>query len=97
MKVFPKMDPKFYGEIRKVKNNEIVPESQWMLFLIKDNAFAAVFPQYIEKCKELGCDAAQIAGLERAQVRMNEWREAHSELCKNPDAAGELLLDLPAR
>ena len=93
--MFPqKMDAKFYANVYKVKDYSLVPEDQWMVFLVKDNAFAAIFPDYITKCFELGCDAEQMAALRRAQERINAWRAANPSLCKNPDAAGERLMDV---
>lgn len=87
-----KLDAKFYGEIRKVKDDSIVPDDEYMVFLAKDNAFAVIFPEYEEKCAELGCDAEQLAAIHRAGIRLRGWREQHPERLKNPDAANEKLL-----
>jgi hypothetical protein len=87
-----KLDAKFYGEIRKAKDDSIVPDDEYVVFLAKDNAFAAVFPQYEAKCAELGCDTEQLESIHRVGIRLQAWREAHPEKLKNPDAAGEKLL-----
>jgi hypothetical protein len=87
-----KLDAKFYGEIRKVKDDSIVPDDEYVVFLAKDNAFAAVLPAYLEKCIELGCDDEQIAAIRRMIDRMVIWRAAHQDRIKNPDAKGERLL-----
>lgn len=89
-----KMDAKFYGEIRKAKDNSIVPDDEWVVFLVKDNAFAATLPIYLEKCIEMGADEEQIASVRRMIDRMNEWRERNQDRLKTPDAAGEMLLDI---
>lgn len=34
-----KLDAKFYGEIRKVKDGAVVPEDEYVVFLAKDTAF----------------------------------------------------------
>lgn len=86
-----KLDAKFHGEIRKVKNDAIVPEDEYVVFWAKDNAFAATLPHYLDYCISLGCDAEQIAAVERMIERVNEWRIIHYERLKNPDAAGEKL------
>ncbi len=87
-----KLDAKFYGEIRKVKDDSVVPPDEYVVFLVKDNAFLPALARYIDTCKELGCDAQQIASAERMMVRAKKWRAAHPDRCKNPDAAGEKLL-----
>ena len=87
-----KLDAKFYGIVRKVKDGSIVTDDEYMVFLAKDNAFAAILPLYRDKCVELGCDAEQIASINRGLDRLNAWRDANPDRCKDPDAAGEKLL-----
>lgn len=87
-----KMDAKFHGTIVKTKDGTLLNDDEWVVFLVKDNAFAAVLPEYINRCRELGCDKQQMEALERLQKRIDEWRRVNSERCKNPDAAGEKLL-----
>ena len=88
-----KFDAKFTGTIRKVKDGSVVPEDQYVVFLIKDNAFADILPLYRTRCIELGCDTEHIEALDRMLERMYAWREANPDKCKNPDAHGERLLD----
>jgi hypothetical protein len=80
-----KLDAKFYGVIRKAKDDTIVPDDQWMLFLAKDNVFAEWLPKYREGCVLHDCDADQIAAIDRGIERLNAWRAA-------TDAKGEKLL-----
>lgn len=87
-----KLDAKFYGDVRKVKDDSRVPDDEYVVFLAKDNAFAAVLPDYRRKCVELGCDAEQIAAVDRMIGRLEAWREANQHRLKNPDAHGEKLL-----
>ena len=87
-----KMDKKFTGEIRKVKDGTLVPEDEWVCFLVKDNAFAAVLPLYLQKCVDLGADEDQVRAVTQLMLRVTEWREQNSSRCKVPDAAGEKLL-----
>lgn len=91
-----KMDAKFTGTLVKVKDGTVVPDDEWVVFLVKDNAFASVLPIYRRKCIELGCDAEQIAAVDRMIARASTWRDAHQDRLKNPDAAGERLLDAAA-
>lgn len=87
------LDRKFYGTIRKVKDGSLVLPDQYVVFLAKDNAFAAILPAYVAKQRELGCDERQITSSEQMVARVMAWREAHPEQCKNPDIAeGEKLL-----
>lgn len=90
-----KLDAKFEGDIRKVKNGAAVPSDEWVVFLAQDTAFAAVLPVYRAICSSLGADAEQIAAVDRLIVRVQTWREGWPERCKVPDAAGEKLLDHP--
>lgn len=87
-----KLDAKFYGEIRKVKDDSIVPEDEYVVFLAKDNAFFKVLPEYRAHCWAMGCDAEQLDAVDRMIKRAEHWRAQHPERLKNPDAAGEKLL-----
>jgi hypothetical protein len=89
-----KLDSKFYGEVRKVKDNSVVPDDEYIVFLAKDNAFCAILPNYLEECIRLGADQEQIDAVVRMMERAREWRAKHPERCKTPDARGERLLDL---
>lgn len=89
-----KLDGKFYSEggIFKAKDNSRVPDDEWVVFLAKDNAFAAMLPQYLEKCIELDADEEQIDAVMRMIARLDAWRKANPERCKVPDAAGERMI-----
>lgn len=97
-----KMDKKFYassddfggriGVIRKAKDNSAVPDDEWCIFLAKDNAFAVALARYVDECFILGCDSEQIEAVTAMYHRVMDWRKAHPDRCKNPDAAGERLL-----
>ena len=87
-----KLDAKFYGEIRKVKDDSLVPDDEYMVFLAKDNAFADMIFYYRDRCIALGCDKEQIESIQRGIDRLLKWRGENLERCKNPDAAGEKLL-----
>lgn len=89
-----KLDAKFYGEIRKAKDGSIVPDDQYVVFLAKDNAFAAILPEYRRACVRLGADKEQIAAVDRMLARLLQWREQHHNALKVPDARGERLLDV---
>jgi hypothetical protein len=86
-----KLDKKFYGQIFKVKNNELVPEDEYVVFLAKDNAFIVALERYLEVCRYLNCDDEQITQTELLIKHVNQWRVEHPERCKNPDAKGETL------
>lgn len=87
-----KMDAKFYGEIRKVKDDSIVPDDEYIVFLVKDNAFARAIYKYREECITLGADREQIDSVSRMIRRIEDWRAAHPDRLKVPDAKGERLL-----
>lgn len=86
-----KVDAKFYGEVRKVKDDSVVPEGSFVVFLAKDSAFAETLPYYRQKCVVMGADAEQIAAVDRMIERLAAWREANADLCKVPDAKGDKL------
>lgn len=86
-----KLDAKFYGKIRKVKDDTIVPADEYVVFLAKDNAFAAVLPIYLAKCIELDCDKEQIDSVIRMIQRVTDWRYHRPARLKNPDAKNEKL------
>lgn len=87
-----KLDAKFYGEIRKVKDDTVVPDDEYVVFLAKDTAFANVLPAYREECVNLGCDDEQIEAVDRMIGRLKRWRLHNQHRLKIPDAAGEKLL-----
>ncbi len=87
-----KLDAKFYGAIRKVKDDSIVADDEYMVFLAKDNAFALMLPIYRALCIALGADQEQIDSIDRTYKRLQAWRIVHPEKCKVPDAKGERLL-----
>lgn len=80
-----KLDLKFHGTIIKNKDGTVVPDDQWVCFLAKDNAFPSTLLFYLEKCKELGAGAEQIASVEKLIEKVQTWRAANPELCKVPD------------
>lgn len=87
-----KMDAKFYGEIRKVKDDSIVPDDEYVVFLVKDNAFARSIYKYRDECIVLGADKEQVDSVNRMIQRIENWRAEHPERLKVPDARGERLL-----
>jgi hypothetical protein len=91
--MFTKLDAKFYGEIRKVKDDSIVPDDQYIVFLVKDDAFALTLPIYRSICAALGADQEQLDALDRMIGRVESWRIVYPDKCKIPDAKGEKLLD----
>ncbi len=74
-----------------------MPDDEYVVFLAKDNAFAAIMPDYLAKCIELGCDEEQVQAVTRLMDRMLAWRNTNPEKCKVPDAAGERMLDSAMR
>jgi len=88
-----KLDAKAYGTVRKVKDDSIISEDEWVLFQVRDNAFAEILPLYRDVCVRLGCDSEHIAAVGRLIDRVNTWRLHHHDKCKIPGAHGEKLLD----
>lgn len=91
-----KLDKKFYGEIHKVKNDTLVTDDQYVVFLAKDDAFArkpdgAVY-SYLDRCVALNADAEQIAAVMGLIDRIEAWRQRNPDRLKTPDAKGEKLL-----
>lgn len=87
-----KMDLKFSGIITKNKDNSIVPQDQWIVFLVKDNAFLNTLEFYRSECQRLGADRYQLEAVDDLILRVRTWRNNHRELCKVPDTQdGELI------
>lgn len=87
-----KLDKKFTGQVFKVKDGSVVPHDQWLVFLAKDTAFANTLPTYLAECKKLGADSKQIEMVEAMIRHVAAWRALYPDLCKTPDAIGELVL-----
>lgn len=87
-----KLDAKFDGVIFKIKDGSIVPPDEYVVFLVKDTAFANVLPKYREECFRLGADAEHIASVDRMIERAFSWRANNQHRLKVPDAKGEKLM-----
>ncbi len=88
-----KFDGKFHGVVVKNKNGSVVPPDQWMVFLVKDNAFPATLKFYLEECKRWGANKPQLQAIQEAIERMERWRGQNLNLCKTPDVdPGELIV-----
>jgi hypothetical protein len=87
-----KLDAKFYGELRKAKDDSVVPDDEYVVFLAKDNAFAAVLPVYRAICVSIGADKEQVDAVDRMIDRLHRWRGENPDRLKVPDAKGEKLL-----
>jgi hypothetical protein len=88
-----KLDTKFYGEIHKAKDDSIVPDDQYIVFLVKDNAFWNLLIQYPGECRRIGCEEEQVKAAHELVLRAQDWRQSNSNLCKNPDIKGERTLE----
>ena len=86
-----KLDAKFYGEIHKVKDDSLLPEDEYVVFLAKDNAFPATVAFYRAECERLGADAEHLASVDRMIERLTKWRADNPHRLKVPDAKGEKL------
>lgn len=87
-----KLDKKFQGDLRKVKDGSPVPADEYIVFLAKDDAVPAMLHAYYAECVRLRADAEQLAMVEALQQDVDRWRAAHADRCKVPDAAGERRL-----
>jgi len=87
-----KLDAKFSGVIFKIKDGSIVPDDEYVVFLVKDTAFAHILPLYRDECIRLGADQEQVAAVDRMIQRANRWRAANQSRVKVPDAKGERLV-----
>lgn len=87
-----KLDAKFYGVIRKVKNDSIVPEDEHMTFLAHDLAFMPTLVFYRAQCALFDADDEHLAAVDRTIERLRIWQAANPDKMKIPDAKGEKLL-----
>lgn len=87
-----KLDAKFQGSIFKVKDGALVPPDEYVVFLIKDNAFWNILQKYRDECVAIGCDQEQIDSIDRMIERGRIWRKHNPGRLKKPDAKGEALL-----
>lgn len=87
-----KLDGKFHGVIVKNKDGTIVPQDQWMCFLVKDNAVPAMLRTYYEECRRLGADQSQLKAVGEMMARVDMWRANWPQLCKVPDVQKEEII-----
>lgn len=92
--MWKKLDGKVYGDLFKAKNDERIHDGEYVVFLAKDNAFAAVLPVYRQVCVSLGCEPEQIRQIDLLIERVAEWRRVNPHRLKNPDVAGERFIDI---
>lgn len=69
-----KLDAKFSGVIFKIKDGTIVPDDEYVIFLVKDTAFFNTLPTYRAECVKLGADREQISAVDRMVKRAGIWR-----------------------
>jgi ABC-type thiamine transport system substrate-binding protein len=84
-KVSQKLDLKFHGVVVKNKDQSIVPQDQWMVFLAKDAALPATLAFYYAECAHLGAALEQLEAIKELQFRVNMWRAEHAAMIKVPD------------
>lgn len=86
-----KLDGKFHGIVVKNKDQSVVPQDEWMVFLAKDNAVPSTLRFYLSECVRLGAGADQIRAVEEMIGRVDAWRASHPGKLKVPDVApGEI-------
>lgn len=78
------IDGKYAGYIYNRRTGAKI-DDDWVVFRAKDNAFAAALPYYLKACIDRKCNAAHIESVAAMIGRVDQWREDHPELCKNPD------------
>lgn len=91
-----KLDLKTYvkdGQLHKAKNDEVIPDDEWIVFYIKDDAFWESLQYYRYMCETMGADEEQLEAVDGLIERGLQWREAHPDRLKTPDAKGEKLLN----
>lgn len=87
-----KLDGKFHGVVVKNKNQSIVPQDQWMVFLAKDNAVPHMLQEYYRKSVELGASNEQLSAVYEMMERVNDWRKHNPHLLKVADVeVGEII------
>jgi hypothetical protein len=81
-----KLDGKCHGVIVKDLTGEIIPPSEYVIFLAKDNAFVPTLEFYYQECERIGADQEQLDAIVRLINRVKAWRRANKDRCKVPDA-----------
>ena len=87
-----KLDGKFHGVVVKNKDQSVVPQDQWMVFLAKDNAVPATLRFYYEECARLGAAPAQLQAVEEMIQRVDRWRAENKHLWKVPDVQAKEII-----
>lgn len=87
-----KLDGKFHGIIAKNKDQSIVPQDQWVVFLAKDNAFPATLDFYRQECQRQRASQAQLSAVDDLVNRLRDWRDANPSKCKVPDVQPEEIV-----
>jgi hypothetical protein len=80
-----KLDGKFHGIVVKSKDQSIVPEDEWIVFLAKDNALLPMLKFYREECERIGADLKHLYGIDHLIAKVGAWRYRNPEKCKVPD------------
>lgn len=81
-----RLDGKFEGVVRRVRDGEIIPEDQFVVFLAKDNAFPATLRFYRQECERIGAEREQLEAVDRLIARVDLWRAENADSLKIPDA-----------
>ena len=78
------LDTKYYGTLRRIKDSVMRPDD-FVVFRAKDNAFAAILPQYRAACEAAGSPQDQLLEVDKLIERVKAWRAEHPDECKAPD------------
>lgn len=80
-----KLDTKVYGLLRKTKNDQTIPDDEYIVFQVQDRALLPTLSFYWDECARLGAAQPQLDGVLRLIERVREWQAAHPERLKVPD------------
>lgn len=89
-----KLDAKTYieGHLRKVKDDSIIPDDEWVVFYARDDCLPSLLALYEQMLRDRKADDRQIEAVRRLRGRVITWRQIHPEKCKVPDIdVGEKL------
>ena len=80
------------GIVVKNKDQSIVPQDEWIVFLAKDCAVPEMLRFYYTRCRQLGASEEQLEAIAQLHARVNAWRNSNLDKCKVPDVhPGEIV------
>ncbi len=91
----PKLDGKFHGLIRRDDTLDLVPPTEYVVFMAYDDMLPLMLEDYYRRCLEISCEKEHLAKIRELQQRVKVWRRNNVNRCKKPGSKPKQAEQIP--